>query len=531
MTKKYQFLQIFTVITLGITAILGVFLGLQAINKSLNLNLAFNSNPIIYCEISIKGENDTQFAPIFNNSATNPQIGAGVQLSGNKLTINKDYSNTFGNNFVMTIKNLEDTESAIYITPSNASLTNASTEATISNILLIPNETSVEMKVSTTGAITLNMTKTHEFSLSNAVGVDIDASGSNLIYHDSKYYVNPSAENVVVKFKNLDGYTENITLSNLTINGQSSSNYSFDSATNTLTISKEYASGNIIWSGAAEVLTTITLTLNFTGHGTMLYNPDVGGNGYLNLAYGDAMQNTTYSNTTDASYYLGSSYVFCNLPQSETKATFSLELEPNKWVVLWGYAGISSQCFIRILSVTPSISETYFTNNWSNGSNVGMYFKTPSINTTITITTQGVLDLCFIPGTQVYTENGYKNIEDIKTGDMVWTLNEETNQFELKEVLYPTRNYYTDEVATIVVGGQEITATSGHTFLTQNRGWVAIKYLTQDDILWGFEQDIQITSSSVSTYEGYVYNLHLKDNHNYMVGVNKVVVHNAGVPC
>ncbi|MBR4406928.1 MAG: hypothetical protein IKT27_01285 [Clostridia bacterium] len=388
MTKKYQFLQIFTVITLGITAILAIFLGIQAINKSLNLNLAFNSNPIIYCEISIKGENDTQFAPIFNNSATNPQIGAGVQLSGNKLTINKDYSNTFGNNFVMTIKNLEDTESAIYITPSNASLTNASTEATISNILLIPNETSVEMKVSTTGAITLNMTKTHEFSLSNAVGVDIDASGSNLIYHDSKYYVNPSAENVVVKFKNLDGYTENITLSNLTINGQSSSNYSFDSATNTLTISKEYASGNISWSGEAEKTTTPTLTLRFTGAGASWDNPDAGGQPYFHLAYGDGMLNTSFSATSNAGYYLTEGYTSCGrLTESEGEFSCSLEIEKNKHVVLW-QPEYSSSVYLKIISISGLESFQYL--SLSNNNKAGFYFKMPETSIVVTIQTEVV---------------------------------------------------------------------------------------------------------------------------------------------
>ena len=144
MTKKYQFLQIFTVITLGITAILAIFLGIQAINKSLNLNLAFNSNPIIYCEISIKGENESKFTPIFNNSATSPKIGEGVQLSGNTLTLNNDYCNSFGSSFFMKIQNLTS-DSAIYITHSGGALSYS--ESTITNIPLSYEETSVEMKV------------------------------------------------------------------------------------------------------------------------------------------------------------------------------------------------------------------------------------------------------------------------------------------------------------------------------------------------------------------------------------------------
>ena len=41
---------------------------------------------------------------------------------------------------------------------------------------------------------------------------------------------------------------------------------------------------------------------------------------------------------------------------------------------------------------------------------------------------------CFIAGTKVAVENGYKNIEDIKSGDYVYSYNLETKTKELKQV-------------------------------------------------------------------------------------------------
>lgn len=532
MQKNLKITNFFILIAITISVTLAIILGIQALTKSMKLNISFSANPVICCEIQIKGENESKFTPIFNNSATSPEIGEGVQLSGNTLTLNNDYCNSFGNSFFMKIQNLTS-NSAIYITHSGGALSYS--ESTITNIPLSYEETSVEMKVSLIEALplTLNMSILNEFSLADtSVGVGIDASNSNLIYLGEKYYVNPSEENVVVKFKNLDGYSDNISLSNLTINGQSSSNYSFDSSTNTLTISKEYVSGSIIWSGEAEVKSAPTLTINWSG--TPYNSSDSQRTLYMSIAYGEDLTSSSISYPTgsDPNRYFASitgEYTNYSMSSTDNQTQTKLEIEKNMGVIVyasaanWNQSGPGLQITINSKSGISTYNEIKPYNSILNA----IFFTMPDDDVTLDITATKYGDWCFVAGTQVYTETGYKNIEDIRVGDMVWTLNEKTNQFELKEVLYPTKNYYTNEIATIVVGGQEITATSGHTFLTKNRDWVAIKYLTQDDILWGFQQDIQITSISVSTYEGYVYNLHLKDNHNYMVGNNKIVAHNS----
>lgn len=44
-------------------------------------------------------------------------------------------------------------------------------------------------------------------------------------------------------------------------------------------------------------------------------------------------------------------------------------------------------------------------------------------------------NFCFVAGTKVLTENGYKNIEDIKISDKVYSYNLNNNELELKEVI------------------------------------------------------------------------------------------------
>ena len=71
-------------------------------------------------------------------------------------------------------------------------------------------------------------------------------------------------------------------------------------------------------------------------------------------------------------------------------------------------------------------------------------------------TTAGVH--CFLAGTKVLTESGLKNIEDLKIGDYVYSINLDTNQKELKEIkdIYTG---FTNEIYEIKVGKEIIKPT------------------------------------------------------------------------
>lgn len=72
MQKNLKITNFFILIAITISATLAIILGIQALTKSMKLNISFSVNPVICCEIQIKGENESKFTPIFNNSATTP---------------------------------------------------------------------------------------------------------------------------------------------------------------------------------------------------------------------------------------------------------------------------------------------------------------------------------------------------------------------------------------------------------------------------------------------------------------------------
>ena len=72
MQKNLKITNFFILIAITISATLAIILGIQALTKSMKLNISFSANPVICCEIQIKGENETKFTTIFNNSATTP---------------------------------------------------------------------------------------------------------------------------------------------------------------------------------------------------------------------------------------------------------------------------------------------------------------------------------------------------------------------------------------------------------------------------------------------------------------------------
>jgi RHS repeat-associated protein len=81
---------------------------------------------------------------------------------------------------------------------------------------------------------------------------------------------------------------------------------------------------------------------------------------------------------------------------------------------------------------------------------------------------------CFVAGTQVLTESGYKNIEDIKLGEKLWAKNTDTGEQDWKQITKifnePDRGIY--EIKLNGQGGfeQKIEATDDHPFYVVDKG-------------------------------------------------------------
>jgi 7-carboxy-7-deazaguanine synthase len=92
---------------------------------------------------------------------------------------------------------------------------------------------------------------------------------------------------------------------------------------------------------------------------------------------------------------------------------------------------------------------------------------------------------CFVPSTPILMGDGsYKRIDQIQVGDVVMSYGD--SGFEPKPVikLYQSQ---AQEIFKVTAQSTKVWCTADHPFLTSNRGWVAAKDLTAEDILvhWG----------------------------------------------
>ena len=133
---------------------------------------------------------------------------------------------------------------------------------------------------------------------------------------------------------------------------------------------------------------------------------------------------------------------------------------------------------------------------------------------------------CFPAGTKINTAGGLKNIEEIKTGDKVWSYNELTGETGLQEIVR-TMVREIDHTVELYTEEEIIETTAEHPFLTDN-GWKdAVDLQTGDKIRSRNEEDIEIKDVKFSYRPRKVYNFEVSNWHTYFVGALVWLVHNA----
>ena len=134
---------------------------------------------------------------------------------------------------------------------------------------------------------------------------------------------------------------------------------------------------------------------------------------------------------------------------------------------------------------------------------------------------------CFPAGTPIHTENGIKNIEDIREGDKVWAYNEETGEISLKEVLQ-TMESETDHTIKIYTEHETIETTALHPFYV-NGEWVDASELKEGDkLITKDKKEVEIKKTEYSYEQKKVFNFEVEGWHTYFVGLLMFLVHNAG---
>ncbi|WP_024771412.1 polymorphic toxin-type HINT domain-containing protein [Aquimarina macrocephali] len=136
---------------------------------------------------------------------------------------------------------------------------------------------------------------------------------------------------------------------------------------------------------------------------------------------------------------------------------------------------------------------------------------------------------CFTEGTQVYTEDGYKNIEDIKVGDLVWAYDYKTEDLELKKVI-DTYSRDFEQIYKIHFGDEIIEATHEHPFFIGGK-WLKVDELEEGNLLTLYDGSTSVINK-IELVEGEfkVHNFTVEDYHTYYVSKQNVLVHN-GNPC
>ena len=135
---------------------------------------------------------------------------------------------------------------------------------------------------------------------------------------------------------------------------------------------------------------------------------------------------------------------------------------------------------------------------------------------------------CFVAGTLVTTEDGFKTIEEIEVGDKVLSEDETTGEVAVKTV---TETYVneTDELVHIGVNGETISATPTHPFYVDKLGWTLARSLRAGDVLVlsnGELVTVEWVQHEILESPIKVYNFEVEDFHTYFVGENGIFVHN-----
>ncbi|GAC44459.1 polymorphic toxin-type HINT domain-containing protein, partial [Paenibacillus popilliae] len=88
----------------------------------------------------------------------------------------------------------------------------------------------------------------------------------------------------------------------------------------------------------------------------------------------------------------------------------------------------------------------------------------------------------FANGTVVQTETGFKPIEQIRVGDLVYAKDETTGKTGYHRVVQLFQSQ-ADETYHITVNGTPITTSGEHPFWVHGQGWVEARHLKVGDLL------------------------------------------------
>lgn len=138
---------------------------------------------------------------------------------------------------------------------------------------------------------------------------------------------------------------------------------------------------------------------------------------------------------------------------------------------------------------------------------------------------------CFLKGTKIATNEGYKDIDTLEVGDIVLSYNEQLDKNEYKKVarlfLHENEN---DILYSFTINNKLIEASSAHKFYIKNNDefdWIAAADLKINNIVVDSDGNYYpITNIESKPIQENLYNFEVEDNHNYYVTESEILVHN-----
>ena len=282
MIKKLRIYQISLIAVSMLCIGLLAFMGITAIQKSLRLNLSFQSNPEIKVQLEIYNTNESKWETVFQNDE-NAKIKNGVTLNGNSLGFRSEYAKGLGNEFTLKVTSLTNT-------PIIAEFSGASYDK---SSLVFENTSSEPQQVIVSAVTGLNIDFTKLVSVfitDNSNGGLTLSSSSNFISVDSKYYAKLGKE-LSISY-NLSASYQNPSITATIGTSQVAT------ATTSITIPANSMTGNVALVLSAEPPSEYQMTFNITYTGTTSLVSS--GNQYLYVLFtNDTQFNLLYIDSAD----------------------------------------------------------------------------------------------------------------------------------------------------------------------------------------------------------------------------------------
>lgn len=139
--------------------------------------------------------------------------------------------------------------------------------------------------------------------------------------------------------------------------------------------------------------------------------------------------------------------------------------------------------------------------------------------------------ICFVAGTLIQIPSGFKNIEDLQAGDIVYAVGPETHNLTQKPVVRVFHNLNQPILRVSISNGagkQEVFgATPEHPFWVEGKGWTPARVLQAGDRLFSASPEVwKVILVADNKERADTYNFEVQELHNYLIGEPGILVHN-----